>query len=196
MLIACNPVAPQPDSVQSKVTDGFAADQGVGDHVLTQRDISGDHTERTDTHKLVRTRASSHHGIASDVNMAAEHDAITQGDLVFHDAVVPDMGIRHEYAAGTNTRNASRLEASIDSHAFANNIVVAQFNSTVGIDEPSIPWRAAYDRPRVDEIARADARVAPDNRVWADDCPGAYPDFRLNNSKGADFHLRTDFSVQ
>lgn len=196
MSITCNPVAPQPYSVQSKVTDGFAANQGVGDHVLTQRDVSSDHTERTDAHELVRTRTSAHDGIAPDMNMATEHDAITQGHLIFHDAVVPDMGVRHEYATGANTRDASGLKAPIDGYAFAYDIVVAQFSSTVGVDESGIPWRAAYDCPRVDEIARADARVAPNNRVRADDRPAAYADFRLNDSEGADFHLRSDLSVR
>jgi hypothetical protein len=165
-----------------------------------RRDVGGNSAAAADKGKLADRREVMHDAVARhdrsimDVNVPAEQHAIDQKRVVEDMAVVSDVRVRHQHVAVADAGPmVFLLGSATDSDAFAKEVVVADFDSGVGIGSEADILRLATDHTvRPEPVSLADNDFALHNDIAVKRRAVADRDVGTNDAERADFDIVAD----
>src|ERR1700751_3611788 len=117
-------------------------------------------------HVLMYRAQRAHHGPFFDRHMPRESRAIDQHGVVSDNRIVPNMRIRHDQGVAAHLGHASAFyRASIDRHALANFVVVANFQPCGLALVSDVLRRHANRAKRKEDVSYTDFRRSFDSYV-------------------------------
>jgi hypothetical protein len=177
-------------------SDGVELRDGVGFHSGEEgRKIHGHaarigkHGEAADAAELVDRDVGADDGARGDVHVAAEDGAVDHGDVVGDGAVVADVGVDHEIAAGAEDGFAVEAGGAVDGDAFAEDVVIADEDFGMLAAEFAVLGEAAEDGCCVHDVAFAHGERAEEACAAVDDGACANGDGAFDHGVCAHGHV-------
>ena len=167
----------------------------VGGDILQNARQAADETVAADRSEVVDGNAAAQRGVVFHSHVSAEHDIVGGDHAILDDAVVRDVRVSHEIALASDTGD-SRIffRASIDGHAFTENVAVS--NNDLGWRTliRQILWICANNTTRKETVVAADGRVSSDRHAVFQASPSPDPRVRPNNAMMPDPNVLVEFS--
>ena len=103
----------------------------------------------------------------ADLDVARQHDVVGEDRAVADPAVVSDVHVGHQEAAGADECRTARLRRAMEGDALADHVALADEEAGLGTLEGQVLRLAAQDRPLVHAVAAAQHRPGLDHGVGA-----------------------------
>ena len=145
--------------------------------------------------ELVDGDVGADDGAWGDLDVAAEDGAVDHGDVIGHGAVVADVGVDHEVAAGAKDGFAVEAGGAVDGDAFAEDVVIADEDFGMFAAEFTVLREAAEDGGGMDDVAFAHGEGAEEACAAEDDGACADGDSAFNHGVGAHGHVRSELGI-
>lgn len=186
----------EPDAIETDDHRRIPIEHDERRHILNHAGTAADHGELADAAKLMDGRRTAQVGSRPHLDVAAEHRAVSQYDVVLDHAVVSYVRGDHEKAAAANPSDVPGFECPMDGRVFAEDVAVANFRRAGVFWHVNVLRHAADDRTFKEQI------------VASNDCARFYGDAGgqitaiaqdhsgFHNAEWPDPHISTELSVR
>ena len=194
--VGCEVVALQSDDIDAPRSCRRSFDEHEGRYIVKDTTEAADKAEATHRREVMHRHASGNGRMVVHMDVSTEQRTIGHDDAIADAAVMGHMAIGHQEVIVADRRDAFFLFAgAIDRDAFANDVVVAYDNASVGAGVADVLGLATDDDIRVDHVVAPQRDVTHQRDIVVQTSSAADSGPCSNGAKGSNLDSLVNFSA-